>query len=199
MKMPRIPGRRLGRGAALALIVFSIGVRAGASPAAASPYTPYAFLIGQWDVAPESGGPPMGGALFRWGPKQSYIWCAATLLSEGKEVPHFEGLLMWNGVQKNLDVLIALDLEGGRIQEKGVVQLQPDGTVVREITASYSEGVRPMGMPVAGAAGATARFRQTFQPDGPDRIKTRVLRETKDGWVATFPGSDRLVMTRRMS
>jgi hypothetical protein len=54
-----------------------------------------------------------------------------------------------------------------------------------------------MGMPAAGADGATARFRQTFQPDGPDRIKTRVLRETKDGWVATFPGSDRLVMTRR--
>ena len=51
----------------------------------------------------------------------------------------------------------------------------------------------------ASPAGATARFRQTFQPDGPDRIKTRVLRETKDGWVATFPGSDRLVMTRRKS
>jgi hypothetical protein len=195
--MPRPHPRRFPGRAVPGLAVFAVCALAGAGPPAASPYAPYAFLIGQWDVAPESGGPPLGGALFRWGPKESYIWCAATIAAGGREIPHFEGLLMWNGVQKNLDVLIALDLEGGRIQEKGTLRVDADGTVVREITASYSEGVHPIGMPVAGAAGATARFRQTFQPDGPDRIRTRVLRETADGWVATFPGSDRLVMTRR--
>ena len=195
--MPRPKPRRFPVGAFPALAAFTICALAGGQTPAASPYAPYAFLIGQWDVAPESGGPPLGGALFRWGPKESYIWSAATIAAGGREIPHFEGLMMWNGVQKNLDVLIALDLEGGRIQEKGILRVDPDGTIVREITASYSEGVHPIGMPVAGAAGATARFRQTFQPEGPDRIRTRVLRESKEGWVATFPGSDRLVMTRR--
>jgi len=189
---------------ALALILAAGGRAGAAGPpssdvrAATSPYAPYAFLIGQWDFAPEGGGPPLGGTLFRWGPNESYIWCAATLHEAGREVPHFEGLFVWNGVQQNLDMLIALDLEGGgRMQEKGVLRLEPDGTVVREITATYSEGLRTMGSGAVGAAGATARFRQTFKPDGPDRLRTQVLRETKDGWVATFPGSDRLVMTRR--
>jgi hypothetical protein len=141
---------------ALILTLALLAAAASAGTAPASPCAPYAFLIGQWDVAPEAG-----------------------------------------GAHKNLDVLIALDLEGGRIQEKGVLRVQPDGSLVREITASYSEGARPMGQPAAGPAGATARFRQTFKADGPDRVRTQVLRETKDGWVATFPGSDRLVMTRR--
>ena len=193
MPRNRIPAVTLG----LLLIVARAAATAPAVAPSASPYAPYAFLVGQWDVAPEAGGPPLGGALFRWGPKESYIWWTETIAAGGREVPHFEGLLMWNGVQKNLDVLIALDLEGGRVQEKGVLRVEPDGSLVRDIVASYSEGVRPMGQPVAGPAGATARFRQIFRPDGPDRVKTQVLRESKDGWVATFPGSDRLVMTRR--
>jgi hypothetical protein len=162
-----------------------------------SVYAPYAFLIGEWDVGPE-GGPPMGVMRLRWGPNQSYIWYSMSLLDGGKEEPHFEGLLMWNGVHRNLDMLIALDLSGGRGQEQGVVRVEDDGTVVRDITAYYSQGAgAPSTGAIAGPAGATARFRQTYRAEGPGRVVTTVMRETANGWIATFPGSDHLVMTRR--
>ncbi len=170
---------------------------ARAEPPRPSPYAPYAFLIGEWNVASESGGPPVAVARFRWGPNQSYIWYAGSMLVGGVEHPHFEGLLMWNGVRKNLDMLLAMDMDRGLVQEQGVVSVERDGTVVREITASYSEGSQPSGKPPAGPEGAKARFRQTFRAAGPDRILTTVKREADGGWVATFPGSDQLVMTRR--
>jgi hypothetical protein len=70
--------------------------------------------------------------------------------------------------------------------------------VVRDITAYYSEGVRMMGesRPI-GPEGATAKFRQTFKSTGFDTILTTLMRQTEGGWVATFPGSDRSVMSRR--
>jgi hypothetical protein len=148
------------------------------------PYAPYAFLIGNWDFGPEAGGPAQGRTLFRWGPGKSYIWFATSLLVDGKEVPHFEGLLMWNGARKDLDMLVALNLDGSGAQEQGTLSIGSDGTAVREITS-------------IGPSGAKGRFRQTFTPAGPDRILTKILRESAGGWVATFPGSDRFVMTRR--
>lgn len=172
------------------LAFLAIAFLAGAT-APADPYGPYSFLIGEWNVVAAGGGPALGIARLKWGPNRSYIWYSVSLFENGSERPHFEGLLVWNGVQKNLDMLLAMDLEHGLIQEKGVVVVEPDGTVVREITAAYSEGVRP----ASGAA--TARFRQTFKAAGPDRILTQALREGPHGWVATFPGSDQLAMTRR--
>ena len=157
---------------------------ASAGDRSSGPYAPYAFLIGNWSFGPESGGPAQGRILFRWGPNQSYIWCETSLFVDGKEEPHFEGLLMWNGARKNLDMLVAVDLKGGGAQEQGTLSIQPDGTAVREIT-------------LIGPAGSTGRFRQTFKPAGPDRILTSVMRESSGSWVATFPGSDRLVMTRQ--
>jgi hypothetical protein len=91
---------------------------------------------------------------------------------------------MWNGARKDLDMLVALELNGSGAQEQGTLSIQSDGTAVREITS-----IAP--------TGAKGRFRQTFNALGPDRIQTKVLRETAQGWVATFPGGDRLVMTRR--
>ena len=77
---------------------------ARAEAPAKSPYAPYEFLIGSWDFGPESGGPAQGRILFRWGPSKSYIWFATSLLAGDKEEPHFEGLLMWNGERKDLDM-----------------------------------------------------------------------------------------------
>ena len=162
-----------------------------------SVYAAYAFLIGDWDLAAESGGPAMGEATLRWGPNRSYIWYASSFREGDRLVPHFEGLLVWNGVRKDLDMLIAMDLNGGRVQERGSVSTESDGTVVRDITATYSEGVQPLGLPVAGPEGTSAHFRQTFRADGPHRVLTSALREEGGKWVPTFPGSDHLVMARR--
>lgn len=183
-------------GAALALALVVPGLRA--QDVASSPYAPYEFLVGEWDVGPEGGDPGLV-ARFRWGPNRSYLQYSASLLVKGAEEPHLEGVMMWNGVQKNLDMLLMLDLKDGRAQERGVVSIEPDGTVVRDITAHYSPGVRlpPRGESVAGPEGATVHFRHTFKAAGPDRILTALLRETSTGWVPTFPGSDRLVMKRR--
>jgi hypothetical protein len=182
----------------ISLALANLATRAAAAETpSAKPYAPFQFLIGEWTVSAEGGGPAMGIARFRWGPNQSYIWCSSSFFVDGTERPHFEGLLMWNGVHKNLDMLIAMDLEHGLVQETGVISVDPDGTVVREITASYSEGTHPIGQPVVGPDGATARFRQTYRQTGADKILTRVMRQAGKEWVATFPGSDRLVMTRR--
>jgi len=168
-----------------------------ASASAPGVYAPYAFLVGEWNLVAESGGPALGRATLRWGPERSYIWYASSFLDDGKLVPHFEGILVWNGVRKDLDMLISMDLHGGRVQERGSVSVEPDGSVVRDITATYSEGARPIGLPTAGPEGATAHFRQTFRAAGPNRVLTAALREEGGAWVPTFPGSDHLAMERR--
>lgn len=164
-------------------------------------YAPYAFLIGEWDVSVQ-GGKPAAVSRFRWSPAKTYIWWSGAILREGKEEPSWEGLLVWNGVRKKIDFLVVLDpASGNLVQEQGTLSREADGTVKREITAFYSEGnpVPPKWDTVAGPEGARAQFRHTFRPDGPDRILSTVMRKTEDGWVPNFPGSDRLVMTRRTS
>lgn len=147
-----------------------------------TPYAPYEVLIGDWDVGKE-GATPSFAFHFKWGPGKSYIWCAASMIEDGKEYPHFEGMLLWNEVHKNLDMLFAVGLDGPGMQEQGTVFVDESGTIIREISAVSSQGAQ--------------QFRQTFKVEGNNRMITTVLRETKDGWVATFPGSDRLIMTRR--
>jgi hypothetical protein len=188
---------RRSRILALFTLTLAIPLLAEASDPSANPWERYEFLIGKWTVSPTAGGSPVATAQFRWGPNRSYIWYAGSLILDGVERPHFEGLLVWNGVEHHLDMLLSMDLERGLVQEQGSLHAEADGTVVREITATYAEGSRPIGGPPAGRAGASAHFRQTFKPDGPDRVMTSVLRQTEKGWTATFPGSDRLVMTRK--
>jgi hypothetical protein len=181
---------------ALAAVMTAASTRA-ADANGTDPFAPYRFLIGDWELAGEAGGPAIGISRFQWGPGQSYIRLSTSLLVDGVERPHFEGILVWNGVSRNLDMLVCMDLERGLIQEKGALTVGADGTLVREITATYGEGARPMGQPAAGKSGATARFRQTYRLVGPDRVATAALRVSDGRWVPTFPGSDRLVMTRR--
>jgi hypothetical protein len=161
-----------------------------------NPFGPYEFLIGDWDVKSEVDGSPMAVQRVRWGPNRSYIWYAVALLSDGREEPHLEGMLVWNGVHKNLDMLFVMDLKSGRVQEQGTMSAESDGSLVRNITAVYSPGAQTMTGTV-GSAGATAHFRETYKQVGPDKIQTSAMRQTERGWVATFPGSDRLLMIRR--
>jgi hypothetical protein len=107
-------------------------------------------------------------------------------------------MLVWNGVHKNLDMLLTMDLKAGRAQEQGTFKVAPDGTIVREITGVFSEGVTPIGETQVGADGMSKHFRQTYKTNGADKLITSVTRETNDrNWVATFPGSEQLVMIRR--
>jgi hypothetical protein len=45
--------------------------------------------------------------------------------------------------------------------------------------------------------GATVHFRQTFKQADPNRVLTRVLRDSGQGWVPTSSDIDHLVMTGR--
>ncbi len=186
-------------GAAVAVLIAVSPVWATPMPPDQAQYAPYKFLIGDWDVSAASGGPAFAIERFRWGPNKSYIWFSQSMLKNGIEVPHFEGMLMWNGVHKNLDMLLAVDLTYGLGQEQGTVSVASDGSIVREITAVYSEGVQPIGAPRVGPEGATGHFRQLFVPDGAGKIATSAMRETAGGWTPTFPGSDHLILTPRTS
>ena len=154
---------------------------------AENPFGPYEFLIGEWDVKSEIEGSPIGIQRVRWGPNRSYIWYALALLSDGREEPHLEGMLVWNGVHKNLDMLFVMDLKSGRVQEQGTMSAEPDGSLVRNITAVYSPGVQAMTGPVA-SAGATAQFRQTYKQIGSDKIQTSAMRRTERRLGRHFSG-----------
>jgi hypothetical protein len=190
----------LGSFAAVGLgLLGSTAARADQEGTTPTPYVPYAFLIGEWDVGP-IGGKAAAVARLRWGPAMTYIWYSGALLVEGREQPSWEGMLVWNGVRKNLDMLLVLEPSSGNlVQEQGSVHIEPDGTVVREITVFYSEGnaMPPTWDKAAGPAGASAEYRHTFKPDGPDRILSSAMRKAENGWVPSFVGSDNLVMTRR--
>lgn len=157
-------------------------------PQASFVYAPYAPLVGEWSLT-AADGTSVGISRFSWGPGRSYIWFATALVEQGREVPHFEGILVWNGINRNLDMLLSIDLQGGRAQESGTLAIAADGTIVRDHAATYTA--------TATRPAFREEFRQTFRLDGPDRIATSVLRRTATGWVPTFPGSDTLVMTRR--
>ncbi len=177
-----------------AVMCFAVAV----SAAAPGPerYDPYRFLVGEWDI--ESPKPESIGVMrIRWGPKDSYLWYSVAFMTNGAEVPHFEGILMWNGIHRNFDMLLSIDMNGGRVQEQGTMSVMEDGSVLRDITAYYSEGTSAPGEPPAGAKGAVRRFRQTFKAKSADSIATALMRETQDGWVPAFPGSEKLNLRRR--
>jgi hypothetical protein len=146
-----------------------------------SPYAAYEFLIGDWDTV-------MGGASmhqsYSWGPNKSYIR-ATTYTAEGGKAErlHFEGILVWNGATKNLDYLFAVE-PGTNTQEKGVMYLDADGSIVREVTMTHGDG-------------GIDTFRQTFRKSGEGHVMTAAMHKIATGWEPTFPGSDKLDMTKR--
>ena len=161
------------------------------SPAAATdPYAPYAFIVGDWAVSKASGGAPFVTLKARWATNHAYILYGAYIA----EHPHFEGMLMWNGVHHNLDTLIATDMDHGLAQEAGTMTIV-DGTAVSQSIASYSAGVSAGGSP-AGPNGNSNRTRQTMKPIDADHIALSFEVETRDGWKPMVPGGDHLLMTR---
>jgi hypothetical protein len=94
-------------------------------------------------------------------------------------------------------MLLEMDLNGGRSIETGSFSALPDGTFVRDITATYAEGTGAIGVGAVGPEGYVGHFRQTFAPNGPNEMRTSVMRRAADGtFVPTFPGSDRMIMRR---
>jgi hypothetical protein len=171
----------LGASPELRIESVSIQTQAAAGQAhAPDPYAPYVFLIGEWE---SSGGIRQS---LRWGPEKSYIWYGVYTRAEGagKEELHQEGLMTFNGRDKDLDFLFVHD-PGSFNQEQGTVHVEADGVVVRETTAISGDGT-------------VNHFRQTWRQTGPSTAVTSVMRQNPDGsWTPTFPGSDKLEMTRR--
>lgn len=149
-----------------------------------SPYAAYEFLIGEWDARPAGGPDNSIRQVFRWGPRQSYIFYTTFVRAGDRpEAIHFEGMMIWNGATRALDYIIAVE-PGSGTQESGTMRVEADGSWVRDVLMTQ-------------ASGRTARFRQTFRRTGRDSATTALMRQTADGWEPTFPGSDRLEMTRR--
>lgn len=152
-----------------------------AASAAADPYAPYDWLVGDWTA---QAGPGVLRELLTYGPNRSYIrFSVFTAAVNGPEHLHFEGIALWNGKTKLLDYLFAVE-PGSGVQENGTIRAEADGTIVREVEL----------ISLTGQAGT---FRQTFRRAGPDGMVTTLMRKTGKGWEPTFPGSEQIVMTRR--
>ena len=177
-----------------------------AAPAPANPaevkvaeFAPYAFLIGEWSIH-EEGAPPAAVHRASWSGGGTSIRLETDLLMNGKQVPHYEGILVWNPIRRDFDMLLNLDPVSAKVQERGRLWIDHQGqVVVRDIVASYAPGVTgPDGQKVGGQ-GAEFTFRQTFKQLSADRVATSMMRKTASGWVATFPGSEEVLMTRRQA
>lgn len=150
----------------------------------ADPYTAYEFLIGDWYSRPSGQAGVAIHQNFRWGTRRSSIYyTTSTSLNGAPETVHFEGMLVWNGATHNLDYVIAVE-PGSGVQERGALHVEPDGSVVRDVTMTRANG-------------QVGHFRQTFRRTGPDRVTTSLMRQTATGWEPNFPGSDNIAMTRR--
>jgi hypothetical protein len=150
----------------------------------ANPYGAMAFLIGEWNTT-RADGQVFVVQRFRWGPNQSYIWYATSTVNGGREEIHFEGMFIWNFAHQNADFLVVLEPGSGG-QEQGTLHAEADGMIVRDVLAT-------------DAHGATQTFRQTFRRTGDNTAVTSLMRRTADGsWEPNFPGSDNLIMTRRV-
>lgn len=171
----------------IGLLIFTGLMTAQHPPAAISDatsvYEPFDPLIGTWIILNKSG-KAIGTAVFKYGPGKSYIWHSVALAMGGTEEPHYEGVLVWNGGHKGLDMLISLDLNGGRVQEQGRLTRGGNGVFTREIMST-------------GPTGKQQQFRQTYSPEGGEKLATKVMRRTASGWEPTFPGSDQLTYVRK--
>ncbi len=90
-------------------------------------FTPYEYLVGEWDVKAGDDGPVAAIIRVKWGPNHAYLWYSSSLLFGGHEEPHLEGMLVWNAVHKNLDMLFSMDLRTGKVQEQGTMTAEADG------------------------------------------------------------------------
>lgn len=152
-----------------------------APPAVASAYAPFDWLVGDWTGQV---GPGVLRELLTYGPNRSYIRFSVFVSPvNGPEHLHFEGIALWNGKTKRLNYLFAVE-PGSGAQENGTIRAEADGTIVREV-----ELISP--------TGTVGMFRQTFTRSGRDGMVTTVMRKSDRGWVPTFPGGERIEMTRR--
>ena len=140
----------------------------------AKPYAPYEFLIGDW-YTKLAGQDMVIHQQFSWGPGKSYIMYATYMALPGKpEQLHFTGMMVWNGKSKALDFLFSLQ-PGSGAQEKGTVNVQSDGSILREIAMTAPDG-------------DLDRFRQMFRKLAGGKVATRMMKQTGTGWKLDPPG-----------
>ena len=177
---------------ALAIFAAALSLASGIASAeperTGNPYAPYAFLIGEWDTAPQDAAVAGIRQSLRWGPSNSYIWYAVTMRQPGqtKDHLHQEGMMTFNAQRKALDFLFVQE-PGSFAMEQGTVHVEADGSIVRETVAIDGNGTE-------------TQFRQIFRRTGANTAITSLMRKRADGsWTPTFPGSENLIMTRRTS
>lgn len=165
--------------ACLPLLAFG----AGAGEAGRSPYAALESLVGEWNTGPE-GAPPTFVQRISWGTRRSYLRYSASLArAADAEHLHLEGMIVWNPASRRFDYLFVVE-PGSLSLEQGEIRVEADGLVVREVL-------------LARADGSLGRFRQTFRALSDGTFETSLMRQDGETWQPTFPGSERLVMTRR--
>jgi hypothetical protein len=146
------------------------------------PYAPYEFLVGDWYTKL-----PQENAIihqqFGWGPgKASMTYSTFIDMAGQPEHLHFGGVMVWNGKSHALDYLFAVEPDSG-VQEKGTITGQPDGSIVRQVEATYPDG-------------RVTQNRQTFRKLADGTVATDLLDRKPSGWVSSMPGGQPIIMSR---
>jgi hypothetical protein len=148
--------------------------------ATAKPYAPYEFLIGDWYTQIDQN--TVIHQQFAWGPGKGSMNYATYFSASGKpEHLHFGGMMIWNGKSHALDYVFAVEPDSG-IEEKGTFTRQPDGSIVREVTATYPDG-------------RVTQNRQTFRKLQDGTISMDLLDRKPSGWASSLPAGKAIVMS----
>ena len=165
------------------------------------PYAPLRFLIGTWESRYK--GELAATQQFEFGIEDAAIYWSGDRYIGGQRRPSFEGIAILNSVTNEYEYLVSLGTAAGTagdtILEKGRFLPLEDGSIRREIFVFYPEGTKlpPTGQRLAGPGGYVREYRQWFSSIDENTIETKIVYLNEQGdWVPSFPGSERLVLTR---
>ena len=150
--------------------------------ATAKVYAPYEFLIGDW-YTKLPGENALIHQQFSWGPGKGSISYATYFgPPDHADHLHFGGMMVWNGKSRLLDYLFAVEPDSG-VQEKGTFAVQPDGTIVREVEATYPDG-------------KVTQNRQIFRKMADGTVSMDLLDRKPSGWASSLPAGKPIIMSK---
>jgi hypothetical protein len=118
-----------------------------------------------------------------WGTGRAYVWLSVAFMQGSVTNTCTSRPIVMNAASQRYDYLFVVE-PGSLVQEKGEIYAIDGGVIVRDVLLTAADG-------------STSRFRQTFRALDGSRMETSLMRQTTDGWVPTFPRSERLIMKRR--
>ncbi len=101
-----------------------------------SPYEPLTYLIGTWTLDFGKGQAYME---FEWGTNNTYVICTGTNKRDGKIMPEFFSLILWDGVQEKFTISSSYTAKEDLMAQYGTMTIT-DQLISRDLFVNYAKG-----------------------------------------------------------